>query len=249
MLLALAFPPGLAQAQELGDFQAGDDEPPLGWRGSADLGFTLTEGNSETTSLSVGAEGIHRMERQRWTLTGSYLRSTTDGERTADRLDLLARYDVFPSERFFLFAEGRGGFNKPAGIETRIAPGLGAGYQFVSTADLTAAGKTGATYIRDEFVDGSVDEALYGALGQSLELAVNDGTTLSQSLTYNPRLEDLGDYLLHGEIALHTEITESLGLRVTFVDDYDSDPFVDPETGEARARNDITFITGVSYSF
>lgn len=220
-----------------------------GWRGSADLGFTATAGNSETTNVSVGLRVIHEAERTRWTLSGSFVRASTDGEETANKLDLVGKYEYSPVRRSFLFARLAGGFNKPAGIDRRIAPAAGVGYQPVESERVELSFEAGASWIQDLFEDGSRDEALYAALGQSLSLALASSTSLEQTARYEPKAADPGEFLLHAEVTLTTEITEALGLRVSFIDDYDSAPFVDPATGERRDRNDITFTTGVSFSF
>lgn len=224
-----------------------EDEP--GWRGNADLGFTLTQGNSETTNLSLGAKVIHQAPSRRWTFDGSYLRATTDGDETANKADASAQFDYFPQDRFFLFARAAAGFNRPAGIDRRLAPGLGVGYTVVAgeRADLDV--EAGARWIQDRFVDGSTDEAVYASLEETFSLVLNSTTDLAQSLAYAPKAEDFGEFLLEAEVKLTTEITDGLGLRVSVRDDYDSDPFVDPETGEQREKNDLTFVTGVTFSF
>lgn len=228
--------------------QAAEDEE-LGWRGSADLGFTLTEGNSETTNLSLGTKVVHAVESRRWTLSGSYLRATTGGDETANKGDVLVQLDYFPDDRFFLFAKAAGGFNRPAGIDRRLAPGLGVGYQVLARERTELSVEAGGGWIQDKFVDGSTDDAAYASVEESFSLVVNSTTDLAQSLTYTPHVEDLGDFLLQAEVKLTTRITEALGLRVSVRDDYDSEPFVDPDTGERREKNDLTFVTGVTFSF
>lgn len=228
--------------------QEDDEEPPRGWRGTADFGLTLTEGNSETTNISLGLSAIHRLAEQRWTFSSSFLRATSAGETTANRLDLEGKYDFYPDDRVFVFAEVAGGFNRPAGIDRRLRPGLGGGYEILRRDQLSLSAEGGANFIQDHFVDETTDEAVYFSAGQSLELTVSESTDLTQSLRYSPRAENFSDYLLQFETVLGTAITDDIGLKVTFRDDFDSDPFVDEE-GERRARNDITLITGLTYSF
>lgn len=248
-LAALVPAPGAAQEAAPPDVERPTLGEERGWSGSADLGFTATSGNSETTSVSVGARVLHEASRRKWALSGSFLRASTDGEETANKLDLAGRFEYAPVPRYFLFARLAGGFNKPAGIDRRLAPAAGAGYQAVDTDRVELSVEAGASWIQDLFEDGSRDEAMYAALGQNLSLAVASSTSLEQSLRFEPRAADLEDFLVHAEATLTTRITEAIGLRVSVIDDYDSAPFVDPATGEARERNDVTFVTGVSYSF
>ncbi|HKK26864.1 MAG TPA: DUF481 domain-containing protein [Gemmatimonadota bacterium] len=220
-----------------------------GWHGNADLGFTLTEGNSRTTNLSIGGQVAYLRPRQAWTLGAQYLRATTDGDETANRGSGQLQYDYYPTPRFFVFARGRVGFDKPAGLSRRLAPAAGAGYKVVATDRVSLSFEAGGSWIQDRFVNDSTDAAVHAAVGQNLAWAISETTDLTQSLSWSPRAEDFGQYLVHGEIGLTTRIIGGLGLSVNFQDDYNSDPFVDPVTGESRKKNDLTLVTGLSYKF
>jgi putative salt-induced outer membrane protein len=220
-----------------------------GWGGNADLGFTLTAGNSKTTNLSVGGKVAYRLKRQAWTLSGQYLRATTDGDQTANRGTGALQYDVYPTARFFVFARAQAGFDKPAGLSRRLAPAVGVGYQVVATNGVTLSLQGGGSWIQDRFVNDSTDAAVHAAIGEALTWTVSETTDLTQSLIWSPKASDFGQYLVHGELGLTTRIVGGLGLSVNVQDDYNSDPFVDPGTGLPRKKNDLTLVTGVSYKF
>lgn len=250
--LAVGAPAISAQtASDLGSdgFREQEDDPDLGWRGSADLGFTLTDGNSETTSLSLGGELDYRLARQRWAFNGSYVRASTDGEETANKGDAELMYEYFPGPRFFFFGKAGAGFNAPAGLDLRLAPGAGVGYRVVDRERLTVSVETGGEWTRDEFEDGTSDEAVRLSAAESASWDLSETTSVVQAVTYRPEAAQLDDFLLDGRISVTTRIVEGLGLKVTFRDQYDSEPFVDPDTGEQRAKNDITFVTGLTYQF
>lgn len=251
-LLALGTAPLAAQTPaDVGSdgFGEQEDDPDTGWQGSADLGFTLTDGNSETTSLSVGGELDYRLTRQRWAFTGSYVRATTDGEETANKGDSELMYEYFPTPRFFFFGKGAAGFNAPAGLDLRLAPGAGVGYRVVNRERLTVSVETGGEWTRDQFEDGTSDEAVRVSAAQSASWDVSETTSVVQAVSYRPEAAALDDFLLDGRISVVTRIVEGLGLKVTFRDQFDSEPFVDPETGDQREKNDITFVTGLTYQF
>lgn len=239
-LLLLVFS-GSASAQE-------EDGEQRGWRGTVDFGLTLTEGNSETTSLSAGAGVVHRLERHRWTLTGSLLRSTSEGEETANRGTASAQYDFFPVERFFFFGRVRAGYNRPAGLTRRLTTGVGAGYSLVETDLVTLSAEGGSSLISETFQTDGTSSQLHATLAERLTLALGEDTQLVQSLEYQPKFEELGDFLAQGEVALTTRLVGGLGLRLSLSGEYDSDPFVDEE-GERREKLDLTFITGLAYEF
>lgn len=237
-----------AAAGPLRGVQEAEDERELGWSGSADLGFTLTEGNSETSSLSVAANLTRQLAAQKWSLSGSFLRSTSDGEETANKGSATGQYDFFPDDRFFVFGKVRGGFNRPAGIDLRLQPSAGAGHVALRSGSVELSVQGGLSYIVETFQNDSTSAAAFGTFGQELAVDVNERTSLSQSLTYSPRAEDPGDYLLHAELAFSTFFVEPVGLKITVIDEFDSSPFVDEE-GEAREKNDVTLITGLTVRF
>ncbi|HSM09068.1 MAG TPA: DUF481 domain-containing protein [Gemmatimonadota bacterium] len=131
----------------------------------------------------------------------------------------------------------RASYNRPAGIERRLAPGLSLGYDVVRG------------WVGERFTDDTRESSLYFNLEQQFRLRVNETTDLEQRLAYSPRPDDLGDYLIHASLALTTRVWNFLGVKTQISDDFDSTPFVDPETGEARSRNDLTLITGLNVSF
>lgn len=220
-----------------------------GWHGNADLGFTLTAGNSKTTNLSIGGQLAWLRARQAWTLSGQYLRATTDGDQTANRGNAQLEYDYFPTKRFFVFGRALVGFDKPAGLSRRLAPGAGAGYKVVATDPVSVSVEGGGSWIQDRFVNDSTDAAVHMSVGQKLAWTVSPTTDVTQSLTWSPEARDFGQYLVHGQLGLTTSIVGGLGLNVSFQDDYNSDPFVDPATGQPRKKNDLTLVTGLSYKF
>jgi len=227
---------------------AQDEDDAIRWEGSVDVGFTLTEGNSRTTSLSFGANGVHERPRQRVTVNGSFLRATNDGQETANRANGTLQYDYVPGETFFVFSRLGVGFNRPAGLDRRLAPAFGAGLVVLRTERFRVALEGGASWISDRFANDSTSTSLFGSLGETLNLNVNEFTSFVQSLTYTPRAGQLSDYLLHGEATLTTQLFDPVGLKLSFIEDFDSTPFVDT-TGTRRARNDLTFITGLTVTF
>lgn len=239
LALAAAMPLRRADAQEA----------ELGWNGNADFGLTLTRGNSETTNISLGASVARRLVAQKWSLNGTLVRATTDGEETANRGDARLQYDYFPNSRFFIFVRAGGGFNRPAGIDLRLSPGGGVGYELLATERMALNVETGGSWIRDEFLDGSSQEDLFLSLSQAFTWTVSETTDLEESAVYEPNSAALDDFHVTAELAVSTMITDALGLKVKVRDEFDSEPFVDPDTGVQREKNDLTLVTGVTVKF
>lgn len=238
-----------AQEADAPPAPADSDEEPHPWTGSADLGLTVTEGNSESLSFSLGGEASRRLEHERWAFSLSYVRTTEDGEEVTDQGSFQGGYDYFASERLFFASSFRAGFNKPAGLSRRLAPGLGVGYAFIDGEEASLSLEGGGSWIQDRFVNDSTADAFYVSFREGFELTLSETTRLTQELRWDPQVSDFSDYLLHAEATLTTRISDLFGLRVTFRDDYDSTPFPGAPGEPAREKNDLTLITGVNLQF
>lgn len=243
LVLALnAFPPSSASGQE-----AEEERDPF--TGDASFGLTVTEGNTETLSLSFTGRLGYNVDRHTWSFASELIRTRTDGEVEANRGNVELGYDFEPSERLFLSSQFRASYNRPAGIDRRLAPGVGVGYDVLRDEFSRLSLNAGANWVAETFTDDSRQSSIYFNIEQEFKLRVNSTTDLEQRLAYSPRPSDLGDYLVQASLALTTKVWKLLGIKTQITDEYDSTPFVDPETGEPRSRNDLTFITGLNVSF
>ncbi len=225
---------------------------PKSWSVSFDSGFSLTGGNSETTSLSLGLSAEYvwdrqarDWDRQRLSLTASFLRETNEGRETSNRGSAKLRYDFKPSAKFFLRANSLARYDGPAGLDIRFAPGASLGWELLTTARHRLSFTAGGTYIYDGFVDGTSRDDLFFDFGQEYRLQLNATTRLEERLDYAPKGRDLSDFLIHAELILSADLLQWLALKVSFIDDYDSTPFVD-ELGVRAEKNDVALITGLS---
>jgi len=227
-----------------------DDEEVPRWSILGDFGFTSTSGNSEISTFSYGLYADYYLDRTNkrnlLSLNGSAIYSEDQGNETANRGDLALRYDYKPTDAFFVYALIFTSFNRPAGLSRKLAPSAGVGYRFIKTATVELDGTVGPAYIKDRFEDSSTRNAWYGAFGQSFKLTVNDRTNLVQNLAVVPSNENT---LVHFDLGVITELWKFLTLNVSFVNDYDSDPFTDPVTGIQAENNDATFIAGIGIKF
>jgi len=244
-LMAFLLPTGALGQIE---FPEPDDDIRQGWSGGVNLGFTVTEGNAETSSFSTGAEGIYRTDPHRWTLTGALHRASAEGEETANRGSVAGQYDLLLGADVFVFGRGRAGYNRPAGISRRLTYGGGAGYNLLDREQVTLTAEGGATLISERLTDGETSTEPHALIAERLAVRVTEVTQIVQSLEYQPRFGDLGDFLAQGEVAVTTRLIGALGLRLALSGEYDSSPFVDDD-GVARERLDLTFVTGLTFEF
>jgi hypothetical protein len=82
---------------------------------------------------------------------------------------------------------------------------------------------------------------------EELTYELAEGTELHQLLDVTPRTGDPEDFLYTGPLHLLTEVTDEVGLEVSVEDEFESRPFVDPETGEPKSEHAVSFFTELSF--
>ncbi|MEE9142951.1 MAG: DUF481 domain-containing protein [Gammaproteobacteria bacterium] len=80
-----------------------EDETPLGWAGTAGLGFLSTTGNSDTTNWNVQADVTKRTERWEHVFKAVAIGAETDGTQTAERYGLNAASRRDLNKRSYVF--------------------------------------------------------------------------------------------------------------------------------------------------
>lgn len=233
--------PGSAVAQD-------EEEGPKGWYGDADLGFSLTAGNSETTNLGLSFGIYDELATALWTISATYILATTQGEETANKLDSQLRYDYTGLGRFFLYGLLYGGFNRQAGLDALVAPSVGVGYTLFETTATKFSLNTGGAIRSESFQNDSTSTKFSLVGGQDFTLAIDEDTNLTQSFAYVPNTAQFSDYLLSAGLNLTTMFSELLGWTLSLVYDYRNQPFVDA-AGEARKKGDLFFLTGLALKF
>jgi Protein of unknown function, DUF481 len=133
-----------------------------------------------------------------------------------------------PGGRFspFLFVRSEGSFERQ--IDLRLSTGVGAKLRFVRTerSRLDVSLAVLAERTQPRAVQGLQDAAETLARWSARLRAgheLSDGrTTLSLVAFYRPAFEDIGDYTVNLESSLAYALNSSVGLKLSFVDTYDS---------------------------
>ena len=102
--------------------------PPPPWTGSLGVGVALTGGNTDTTNINVTFNAVYDPKTRNVVKIDSlYLRTTSVGAPTADRISSGIRDEYALSERVFAFGEVRYLRDRFKSIEYLFAPLVGAG--------------------------------------------------------------------------------------------------------------------------
>jgi len=206
----------------------------------------MTEGNSETETLSLDANVSRRTEKDRTTLKAGWLRarqqSATTGqeETTTDKWHVAGKYDRFVSKKFYLFGNARLEQDKIADLARRLFLGGGPGYQWIETDKVKFSTEAGLGWQQEKFEHtSSVEEQAMAQAGYNFAAALNDKVRFLHDLKYYPSLEDTRDYLVSSSAELRTRITKRIFGSAKVVYEYDSTPAAGAE------KSDWTYILGI----
>jgi len=224
------------------------EPPPPIWTGSLGGGLSLTGGNTETNSYNLSfdikrdatkadpnARGIFRTD-------GLYLRTDTDGEATADRSALGARYEhTLGGGRGFGFGEVRYQRDRFKDVDYLITPGVGLGLRLVDTGGIYFAVDAGVGLAFEKLR--RQDATTSGAVnaGQALRFKLSESASILQNARVVWKMSDFGDAYYHFDAGLALKIVKRIELQLTFADDYKTRPPDDLK------KNDTSFLTTIAF--
>ena len=217
------------------------------WEGSADVGFSLTAGNSKTRTLTAGIRGSRETEKDKMSayLNAIQASNSTGGPSvtTAQAVYGGVRYDYNLSEKTFAFASGDFEYDKPQLLDLRSVIGAGIGYKAIRSERTKLDLFGGATYNRESFSTGITRNSAEALIGDDLTFKLNNSVLLEQRFKAYPSITNAGEFRALFDASVITTLNEWLGWQVTLGDRYNSDPV------PGAVSNDIFFTTGLRATF
>jgi putative salt-induced outer membrane protein YdiY len=222
------------------------EEKSASWNGNLGLGLSLTRGNTETTNFSftylIKKSLSPKIE---FSSTGSYLLGRIEGTTKSQSLGLAGRLNWEHTERFFTFFEAQGIRDRFKNYDYRIFPTAGAGVKVLLYDKAELSATAGLSEVFTKYYDtGDTDSYTGVVLGNTLTWKLSPTAELTQKMSLNSNISELSHYFIQFEISLSAAITESWALKVSFIDNYDSNPI-----GEGIKKNDIVFLANVTLKF
>lgn len=217
--------------------------PPPAWIVSVGGGLSLTGGNTESNSYNLSLSVVHDPKTKNvFKAEGLYLRSDTDGEATADRLNASVRDEYGLWSHGYAFAQLGYLRDRFKEVDYLLSPGVGLGYRFVDTDAVVLAADASLGGAFERLTDREATSDLALQAGQRLDWKVSATATLQQKSAALWKTKDFGDAYYRLEISLATSVAKRLELKLTFADDYKTRP-PRPEL----KKNDTAFIGALVY--
>lgn len=238
-LLASAMP-SYAQ-EEPADPAAAKKDPP-GWVKSASLGFTLTDGNSDTVLFTAKAEASRKWDENEFASGAGVTYGEDDGEKNNEAVYAFGQYNRLFSDRFYGLVRLAFLHDAIADVEYRISLSPGLGYYFIKEENTTFSGEAGPSFIYEK--QGSEETGYFAArLAERFDHKFSDRARVWQFAEFLPQVDDLDNWILNAEVGGEAALTEKVKLQIYIQDSYDNEP------APGRTENDLKVVSALAMTF
>jgi putative salt-induced outer membrane protein YdiY len=227
-----------------------------GWTGGADVGFSVTRGNSQTENLALAFNAVHARLNDKITLYASSIDTKNDLATPSTVASLEQgglRYDRNVNPRLFAFGAADFMSNALQSLDLRSVYSGGFGFHAIKSDRTTLNFLGGVNYTHETYSDVLVNGVItsYGVtnrfaaltLGEELNQKLGKSTVITQNLYFYPDLQQTGQYRGTFNFGTVTKISKWLGWQNQFGDIYVSNP------PSGAKKNDIILTTGLNVSF
>ncbi len=223
--------------------------PGLGdlWTGVADLGLSLSRGNSETLIYTAGINAARSTSRDKistyFTLLNS--RSKFDGEKktTADAKRGGIRYDLNITPRVFAFGSADLENDKFQKLDLRLVLAAGFGYKVkkIETTSFDVFG--GGAYNKEIYQEDIRRNSSEILIGEESTHKLRGRSAFAQRAVLYPNLKDRGEYRFAFDSSIVTALSNVFSWQLTLSDRYISNPPF------SLKKNDLLLTTGLRFTF
>ena len=233
-----------------------------GWNGGANVGFSLTRGNSQTENLSLAFNAARTTKADKLSLYTNAVYGTNQLATPSTTANTEAggiRYDRNLNPKMFGFVSADFTSNALQELNLRSVGSLGFGYHAIKSDRTVLDFLAGGNFTDENYTETVVTDATtippttatfkvvhnYGALtlGEELMHKLGKSTVLTEKLYFFPNLTETGEYRGTFDLGLVTKISKWLGWQNGFSDVYVSNP------PNGTRRNDVVLTTGLNFSF
>jgi len=217
------------------------------WEGGANVGFSLSSGNSKTKNFNLGFNADRPTTNDKITLYATSLYSTSDrpinGLLVAKSIGGGARYDRNLAPRLFAFGSGDFLTDKIQNLDLRSILTGGLGFHAIKTPKTTLDLLGGANYTRESFLSNSRSFAGL-TIGDDFNQKLGKASLFTERFNYYPNLNNGGGYHTALDLSFSTKLNTWLGWQMGFTDRYTSYISV-----PGNVKNDTLFTTGLALTF
>jgi putative salt-induced outer membrane protein YdiY len=216
-----------------------EDEPkdPSVWDKSIIVGYGLSDGNSNTQTITGNAKLARDYEDNIWNFEvgGGYGESDSDDSNVKEqnRGDVIAKasYKRLLSKRFYLGTGLDFLHDDIADVSYRFTLSPNAGVFIVREEKIKLSLEAGPGYVWEE-VDEIKDDYLAPRIANKFEWKFSETGKIFQTAEYLMDVDDSDNYLVKSELGIESALTSMFSLVVSVKNDYDNQPAVDKERSD-----------------
>ena len=214
------------------------------WKQEVSFGYTQKTGNTQSSELISNYEGIKKADDSELTIKAGVLYSSVNKKMDGQKYNGSLRYaPELGDTDWFGFGKIEAEHDRFAGIDYRYLPSVGAGYWIAREEGWIASGEVGVGHEYVKYTDETDDDNIVLIPRFYAEKAVFEKAKVSEELIFYPNLEDLKKYRIRSETRFTNSLSEALSLRVSFIDEFNTDP-----TGDSK-KNDTQLLLALVYEF
>lgn len=221
---------------------AAADATTMPWEITGALGFTLTDGNSESVTLTFTIDAKREWELWKLFMGIRILYAETEDVESASEWIFLERLQRKLSERATIFQDLLVEHDEQEDLRYRIQFTLGYNRRLVKKENFELWGNVGGGVLHEEFFDESETEAI-AQIGITFTWQITKNLKYEQILTFYPSLSEGGEFRMYWESVFTTPISDRFDLRLSIIDRYDSNPQPGIE------ENDLTIALSLAIKF
>lgn len=215
------------------------------WQGEFSLGYSKSSGNTQSGQLSTALSANRKTDSDEFTIKGSSFYSSSERKMNAQKWSGMVRYAFsFWEKKWYNFYKLESDHDRFANIDYRIIPSIGIGYWFSDEPDWKLMMELATGLEHTDFKDDTEDsDEAIAVTRLFLEKKLFGNSKIKQDLYVYPSIEDPSEFRIHSETTFDNPIDDKLSLRLSLLDDYDSEP------AKNAKKNDLTFTSSLVYSF
>ena len=217
-----------------------------GWEGNANVGFSVTSGNSNNTTMTTGLRAVKNGGPDKLTV---YARSVWNSDRGNGRMVTTqnafwggARYDRNLDGQNFGFISYDFERDRPRGLNFRSVAGAGLGRHVLKAEGTEMDVLLGGAWNRT-WQNGANTDTPEAIAGFNVKHKFHEKFRYQNSITFFQNVTDATEYRMILDATFSVDVTKRIGFFMTFGDRYNNDPL------NGSKRNDFLFTTGMKWNF
>lgn len=213
------------------------------WGADLAFGGSFNRGNTDVNYLNTSFAFFRAWRPSTVYLTGAMVYNTFGGRRVLNQGSLTARYDHALQGPWKAFVFSTHAYNEFLRLDYRATMGAGPWYD-LALGPTRHGLSLALTRDYEKFKGGLVERSVRVSFRDISKVPISQAAELGADLFYVPKADEFGDYHLFAEISLQTMIwRDNLGLKLSWIDEYDSRP------KPGVKPNDTLWLTSLTFHF